>query len=53
VRTLAADLVIEKPYEPDDPVGQFGSGPFISMTEITNVLKERLGDKPKKAPDPM
>jgi dihydroflavonol-4-reductase len=27
-----------------------GSGPFISMTEIANVLKKRLGDKAKKVP---
>ena len=27
-----------------------GSGPFIAMSEIANVLKERLGDKAKKAP---
>ena len=27
-----------------------GSGPFISMSEIANVLKQRLGDKAKKVP---
>ncbi len=28
--------------------GYIGSGPFISMSEIANVLKERVGDKAKK-----
>jgi dihydroflavonol-4-reductase len=27
-----------------------GSGPFISMSEIARVLKERLGDKAKRVP---
>jgi len=27
-----------------------GSGPFISLNGIANVLKERLGDKAKKVP---
>jgi dihydroflavonol-4-reductase len=27
-----------------------GSGPFIAMSEIANVLKQRLGDKAKKVP---
>ena len=27
-----------------------GSGPFMSMSEVANVLKERLGDKAKKVP---
>jgi dihydroflavonol-4-reductase len=29
---------------------RFGAGPFISMSEIAKVLKERLGDKAKKVP---
>ena len=27
-----------------------GSGPFMSMSEIAHVLKERLGDQAKKVP---
>ena len=27
-----------------------GSGPFISMSDIAHVLKDRLGDKAKKVP---
>jgi len=30
--------------------GYIGSGPFMSMSEIANVLKEGLGDKAKKVP---
>jgi dihydroflavonol-4-reductase len=46
-----ADLEVRATTAPQ-AAGQryIGSGPFISMSEIANVLKERLGDKAKKAP---
>lgn len=33
-------------------VGQryIGSGPFISFSQVANILKERLGDRAKKVP---
>jgi dihydroflavonol-4-reductase len=50
VRDLA-DLEVRAMTAPQ-AAGQryIGSGPFISMSEIANVLKERLGDKAKKVP---
>jgi len=50
VRDLA-DLEVRAMTAPQ-AAGQryIGSGPFISMSEIAKVLKERLGDKAKKVP---
>ena len=50
VRDLA-DLEVRAMTAPQ-AAGQryIGSGPFVSMSEIANVLKERLGDKAKKVP---
>jgi dihydroflavonol-4-reductase len=50
VRDLA-DLEVRAMTAPQ-AAGQryIGSGPFISMSEIANALKERLGDKAKKVP---
>ena len=50
VRDLA-DLEVRAMTAPQ-AAGQryIGSGPFISLSEIANVLKERLGDKAKKVP---
>ena len=50
VRDLA-DLEVRAMRAPQ-AAGQryIGSGPFISLSEIANVLKERLGDKAKKVP---
>ena len=50
VRDLA-DLEIRAMTAPR-AAGQryIGSGPFISLSEIANVLKERLGDQAKKVP---
>ena len=42
VRAMTAPQVAGQRY--------IGSGPFISMSEIANVLKERLGDKARKVP---
>ncbi len=50
VRDLA-DLEVRAMTAPQ-AAGQryIGSGPFIPLSEIANVLKERLGDKAKKVP---
>jgi dihydroflavonol-4-reductase len=50
VRDLA-DLEVRAMTAPQ-AAGQryIGSGPFISMSEIANVLKARLGDKARKVP---
>lgn len=50
VRDLA-DLEVRAMTAPQ-AAGQryIGSGPFISFSEIANVLKEHLGDKAKKVP---
>jgi dihydroflavonol-4-reductase len=50
VRDLA-DLQVRAMTAPQ-AAGQryIGSGPFISLSEIANVLKERLDDKAKKVP---
>jgi dihydroflavonol-4-reductase len=50
VRDLA-DLQVRAMTAPQ-AAGQryIGSGPFIPLSEIANVLKERLGDKAKKVP---
>ena len=50
VRDLA-DLEVRAMTAPQ-AAGQryIGSGPFISLSEIANVLKQRLGDKAKKVP---
>jgi dihydroflavonol-4-reductase len=51
VRDLA-DLEIRAMTAPQVAGQRFiGSGPFISMSEIANVLKERLGDMAKKVPN--
>jgi dihydroflavonol-4-reductase len=50
VRDLA-DLEVRAMTAPQ-AAGQryIGSGPFIALSEIANVLKERLGEKAKKVP---
>jgi dihydroflavonol-4-reductase len=50
VRDLA-DLEVRAMTAPQ-AAGQryIGSGPFVSMSEIAKVLKQRLGDKAKKVP---
>ena len=50
VRDLA-DLEVRSMTAPQAAgLRYIGSGPFISMSEIANVLKKRLGDKAKKVP---
>jgi dihydroflavonol-4-reductase len=50
VRDLA-DLEVRAMTAPQ-AAGQryIGSGPFISMSDVAHVLKDRLGDKAKKVP---
>jgi nucleoside-diphosphate-sugar epimerase len=50
VRDLA-DLEVRAMTAPQAAGQRYvGSGPFLSMSEIAQILKDRLGDKAKKVP---